>query len=195
MSFAKMMTDTVELLKKDGTRIPGLKASVQKNEIVTFEASVLIEPKDLLVRRASNGAEETYEVIDPGFNEKFGSIPANYTIEVRKLGLPEAKQQVQSIVYNVSGAGARVNHNSVDNSVNTISIKSELMESLELIRNEVDKARISAEERDAALEVVGELKKHIESGAPKKSIVNALLGALPSVAAIAKAAEAIIAAI
>lgn len=195
MSFAKMMTDTVELLKKDGTRIPGLKASVQKNEIVTFEASVLIEPHDLLIRRASNGAEETYEVINPEFHEKFGSIPASYTIEVRRLGVPEAKEHVQNIVYNVTGAGARVNHNSIDNSVNNIAIKSDLLESLNIIRDEIEKAGISAKERDDAFEIVSELEKQLESGNPRRTVVNALLGALPSVAEIAKAAQAILASI
>ncbi|HDS1682388.1 TPA: hypothetical protein QEM39_003973 [Pseudomonas putida] len=195
MSFAKMMTDTVELLKKDGTRVPGLKASVQKNQIVTFENSVLIEPQDLLIRRASNGAEETYEVIDPGFHEKFGSIPASYQIEVRKLGLPEAQKHVQSIVYNVSGAGARVNHHSVDNSINTITLDSQIQGSLNTIREELRRSELPQQEMEQALEIVGEVQQQLESGSPRKTIVSALLGALPSIAAITKAAGVIVSAL
>ena len=33
MSFAELMNDNIEVLKKDGTRVPGLKASVQRNKV------------------------------------------------------------------------------------------------------------------------------------------------------------------
>lgn len=194
MSFASMMTDKVDLLKKDGTSVPGLKASVQKDKIYTFD-SVLIEPGDLMIRKASNGAEDTYEVIDPVFHEQFGGIPANYQIDVRKLGIPEAKQHVQSITYNVSGPGARVNHQSVDNSINTVTMDSQIEGSLTTIREEIERSGLPQEEVKAALEVVEELKQQIEAGKPRKSIVSALLGALPNIASITKAVGVIAAAI
>lgn len=195
MSFASMMTDKVDLLKQDGTRIPGIKASVQKNKIITFDSSVLIAPGDLLIRKASNGAEDTFEVIDPVFNEKFRGIPANYQIDVKKLGVPEAKQQVHSIVYNVTGAGARVNHQSVDNSVNTITLDSQIQGSLNTIHEEIERSGLPRAEIESALEVVAELKQQFESGKPRKTIVSALLGALPSIATITKAVGAIAAAV
>lgn len=195
MSFTSMMTDTVELLKRDGTSVKGIKASVQKASITTFDVSAVIEPHDLLIRTASNGIQETYEVIDPVFHEKFHSIPANYQIQVRKLGVPEAKSEVQSITYNVTGAGSRVNHNSTDNSVNTIMLNSEVQGSLDTIREEIEKANLPAQQRDEALDVVQELKEQFDSGKPKKTIVSALLGALPSIATITKAVGAIAAAV
>ena len=191
MSFASMMTDKVDLLKKDGTQVPGLKASVQKGKIFTFNSDVLIEPGDLMIRRASNGAEDTYQVIDPVFHEQFGGIPANYQIEVRKLGVPEAKQHVQSITYNVSGPGARVNHQSADHSINTIAVDSRIEGDLNNIREEIGKSGLPQEKIKEALEVVEELKQQFESGKPKKSVVSALLGALPSVAGITKSVAAI----
>ncbi|WP_440057486.1 hypothetical protein ACTACM_00920 [Pseudomonas fragariae (ex Marin et al. 2024)] len=195
MSFAGMMTDKVDLLKKDGTRFEGLKASVQKNQIVTFDSSVLIEPGDLLIRKASNGTEDTFEVIDPVFHEQFGGIPANYQIDVKKLGVPQAKQQVHSIVYNVSGAGARVNHQSVDNSVNTITFDSQIQGSLKTIREEIDKSGLPDAEKESAIEVVEELQQQFESGKPRKTVVSALLGALPSIATITTAIGKIAAAV
>lgn len=195
MSFTSMMTDTVELLKRDGTSVKGIKASVQKASITIFDVSAVIEPHDLLIRTASNGIQETYEVIDPVFHEKFHSIPANYQIQVRKLGVPEAKSEVQSITYNVTGAGSRVNHNSTDNSVNTIMLNSEVQGSLDTIREEIEKANLPAQQRDQALDVVQELKEQFYSGKPKKTIVSALLGALPSIATITKAVGAIAAAV
>jgi len=89
MSFDSLMTDTVSLLKQDGTEFDGIKASVQKKMIFVQDANYLIEPGDLIRRKMSNGGEETYEVIDPGFHEEFHSIPAGYQMDVRKLGIPE----------------------------------------------------------------------------------------------------------
>lgn len=66
-----MMNDTVELLKSDGTKKTGLKASVQRTKVFMDAKGVLVEPEDLISRKMSNGAEETYRVIDPGFREDF----------------------------------------------------------------------------------------------------------------------------
>src|SRR5262252_7666344 len=104
MSFADLMTDTVDLLKKDRSKVEGLKASVQRNKIFMDAGKLVVESGDLILRRMSNGAQETYEVIDPGFYESLGSIAANYQMQVKKLGTPEANRAVQSITYNISGS-------------------------------------------------------------------------------------------
>ncbi|MCI8208161.1 hypothetical protein AUC61_01315 [Pseudomonas sp. S25] len=195
MSFESMMLDTLELLKQDGSRVTGIKGSVQKGKIITFDSSVLIDPKDLLLRRATNGAEETYEVLDPVFHEAFHGIPASYQIEVKKLGVPEAKQQVHSIVYNVSGAGARVNHQSIDNSINTITLDSQIQGNLNTIREEIERSELLKTQKESAFDVVEELQRQFESGKPRKTVISALLGALPSIATITKAVGAIAAAI
>jgi hypothetical protein len=106
------MNDTVDLLKKDGSKVEGLKASVQRNKIFMDAGKLVVESGDLILRRMSNGAQETYEIIDPGFYESFGRIAANYQMQVKKLGIPEATRAVQSITYNISGNNARVNQNS-----------------------------------------------------------------------------------
>lgn len=193
MSFESMMQDTIDLLKQDGTRKSGIKGSVQKGKIITFDSSVLIEPNDLLIRRATNGAEETYEVLDPVFHEKFGSIPASYQIEVRKLGVPEAKQHVQSITFNVTGAGARVNSNSVDNSTNTVNVDSQVYGHLESIKRELDAASLSAVQAEEAADVLSAVEHQISSGKPNRTVVRALLDSLPDVAKIGTAIASIVA--
>ena len=90
------MNDKIDLLKKDGTKVTGLKASVQRNKIYMDAGRVIVESGDLIQRRMSNGAEETYQVIDPGFYEGLGGIPANYQMEVTKLGLPDANRPSKS---------------------------------------------------------------------------------------------------
>ena len=128
MVFDDLLTDRVSLIKQDGSVAEGIKASVQKNKIFIQGTDHLIEPRDLIQRKMSNGGEETYEVIDPGFHEKFHGIPAGYQMDVRKLGIPEAKSAIQNITYNVTGHNARINQNSVDQSVNIVNVAPDVLE-------------------------------------------------------------------
>ena len=87
----------------------------------------------------SNGGEETFEVIDPGFHERFHGIPAGYQMEVRQLGIPEARSAIQNITYNVTGQNARINQNSVDQSINIIELSSDMAENIRALRDEVNR--------------------------------------------------------
>jgi hypothetical protein len=191
MPFADMMNDTIDLLKADGTKKSGLKASVQKSKIFMDAKGILVEPQDLIVRKMSNGAEETYRVIDPGFHEDFHEIKAHYQMEVHKLGLPEARSAVQSITFNIMGNNARFNQNSIDNSTNVVQIDARAIQYIEALRKEIDGSSLSASEKKEAVEVVDEVDSAFRSGNPKKSVVTALLKALPHVANVASIVSAL----
>lgn len=184
MTFSDMLNDNVTLLKRNGDRVEGIKASVQAKNIFINRSDILIETGDLIQRNMSNGGEETYEVIDPGFHESFHGIEAHYQMTHRKLGLPEAKAAVQSITYNISGANARVNNHSTDNSVNTVNINPNVAEHISMLRQEV-KRLVPDQEQQPALEVVDAIEGQFESNAPSKVVVKTLLGALPSAGSIA----------
>lgn len=184
MEFSSLMTDRVGILKKSGKKYENISASVQSGKIFINESEILIETGDLINRNMSNGGQETFEVIDPGFHEKFHSIPAGYQIEVRKLGLPEAKAAIQNITYNISGSNARVNHSSIDNSTNTIYSNSLAFEYLAKLRQAIEETTAPGE-KVAAFEVVEAIETQFKSGAPSKPVVSALLAALPHAANIA----------
>ena len=184
MARGSFMTDKLTLMKKTGETIDEIGASVQKNKIFVTRNDILIETGDLLQRRMSNGGEETYEVIDPGFYEGFGSIAANYQITVKKLGLPEAKEAVQNITYNISGNNARVNHGSVDNSVNVVAIQNDLTEQLSALRAAVEKLNVPDLEKQDAHDVVDAVEAQVATGNPKRGVIKALLDALPHVTSI-----------
>lgn len=185
MPFNDLMTDTVNLLKKDGEVISNISSSVQKNKIFIQRSDILIETGDLIQRSMSNGAEETYKVIDPGFHEKFHSIPAGYQIDVIKLGLPEAKAAVQHITYNVSGVNNRFNQNSIDNSVNIVNSNPEIKEHISALRDEIDRLSLSKEEQQASYEVIDVVEAQFEGGKPSKAVVQMLLNGLPNAGSIA----------
>lgn len=180
------MNDKIDILKKDGTKISDLKASVQKNRIFMNADKILVESGDLIQRHMSNGAEETYRVIDPGFYEGLGGIPANYQMEVTKLGIPEAKQAVQSITYNISGNNARVNQNSIDNSTNLVTVDPQIVEQIAALRKAIDELQLSDEQRNSSHEIIDSVEEQFKTDAPKRSVVTALLKALPSIASIAE---------
>ncbi|MBO2638337.1 hypothetical protein I6M42_17050 [Shewanella algae] len=192
MSFDDLLTDTVSLLKQNGEIVEGIKASVQKNKIFIQRSDILIEQDDLIQRTMSNGAEETYRVIDPGFHEKFHSIPAGYQMDVHKLGLPEAKSAVQNITYNISGTNNRINQNSTDNSINIANINPDIQEHINALREEIKKLELPEEEAVSSYEVIDAVETQFKSEKPSKTVVKTLLSALPNVASIASIGSFII---
>ncbi|MEX1058565.1 MAG: hypothetical protein WED11_12595, partial [Natronospirillum sp.] len=176
-----LMTDTVSLLKQSGEVVEGIKASVQKGKIFIQRSDLLIEQGDLLQRLMSNGAEETYRVIDPGFHEKFHSIPAGYQMDVHKLGLPEAKSAVQNITSNISGTNNRINQNSTDNSINIANINPDVQDHINALRDEIKNLNLPEEEANASYEVIDAVESQFKSDKPSKTVVKTLLSALPSV--------------
>lgn len=176
------MTDTVSVLKQNGRTFEGIKASVQSDKIFIQGTEPLIEIGDLIRRKMSNGAEETFRVLDPGFHEKFHSIPAGYQMRVVKLGVPEAAKAIQNITYNITGHNARLNQNSVDNSTNVVSVNPDVVELLVALRSEISRMDLSPEQMRAASELLDTAEAQIQGGKPSKPVLSAVLKALPHAA-------------
>lgn len=176
------MTDTVSVLKQNGQTFEGIKASVQSDKIFIQGTEPLIEIGDLIRRKMSNGAEEAFRVLDPGFHEKFHSIPAGYQMRVVKLGVPEAAKAIQNITYNITGHNARINQNSVDNSTNVVSVNPDVVELLVALRNEISRMDLSPEQMRAASELLDTAEAQIQGGKPSKPVLSAVLKALPHAA-------------
>ncbi len=179
------MRDTVSLIKKNGERVDNIKASVQSKKIFIQRSDVLIQTGDLIQRKMSNGGEETYEIIDPGFHEGLGRIPAGYQMTHKKLGLPETEKAIHNITYNVSGANARVNNNSVDNSTNVMNLNTDIVEHISMLRQEIQRLITSQEQQKEALEVVDAIEGQFESQVPSKVVLKTLINSLPSAGSIA----------
>lgn len=183
--------DTVALLKQDGSRVEGIKATVSGSDKIIFSAyqnnspdPVRVDPSDLLIRTTLVG-EETFMVMDPRFYEQgIGGRGPHYQCQVKKLGLPEAAAAVQHIThnYNVSGINTRVNVNSTDNSTNIANLGSQVTQHIDTLRSEIQNAGLTAEQVQEALEIVDVVQQQFESGKPKKSVVMALLDSIPPIA-------------
>ncbi|BAJ01639.1 hypothetical protein [Shewanella violacea] len=101
--FENFMNDTVEVLKTNGEKYENVEVSVQSEIIYIQRSDVLIETGDLILRIMINGETETYQVVDPGFNEAGSLLPAGYQIKHRKLGLPEVEKAIQKITDKLNG--------------------------------------------------------------------------------------------
>lgn len=185
MPISSLLKDNVSLLKKNGERVDNISASVQSKKIFIQRSDILIETGDLIQRKMSNGGEETYEVIDPGFHERHGSIAAGYQMTHKKLGLPEAEKAVQNITYNISGPNARVNHHSTDNSTNVVNINSDVSEHIAMLRAEIERLLSDTQEKQEAFEVVDAIEGQFTAEKPSKAVVKTLLASLPSAGSIA----------
>ncbi|MFK5975014.1 MAG: hypothetical protein QM493_00775 [Sulfurovum sp.] len=133
----------------------------------------------------SNGGIETFRVIDPCFTEGIRNFPSSYNMKVEKLGIEEADKAIQSITYNMHGSNARINNNSIDNSTNIVNINQDVVEYLTQLRQEIEKLVTSNKEKKEALEIVTAIEREFESNSPNKTIINALIGALPILGNIA----------
>ena len=185
MPFSSMMKDKIQLLKSDGTKSSAMNASVQSKVIYLMKSEVLVEPSDLIQHLMSNGDTETFQIMDTRFHEGAeGAIPAHYRMKVKKLGLLEAEKAIQSFTGNISGANARVNNNSTDNANNIVNINNDLSESIEALKTEINRLKISVQEKSEAIEVVSAIEEQCKSDKPSKVVVNALISSLPTVASI-----------
>tara|TARA_R110001583_G_scaffold170193_1_gene323545 strand:+ start:1046 stop:1702 length:657 start_codon:yes stop_codon:yes gene_type:complete len=190
--FSSLMKDKVSVLKTNGEVFEDIQASVQTNKTFIQRSDILIETGDLIQRPMSNGAIQTYEVIDPGFHEGLDGFPAGYQIVHKNLGLPEADKAIQSITYNLNGANNRVNNNSIDNSTNIVNNNGELLESVFALREEIKRLKLSEQETQDALEVVDAIDSQCQSEKPSKVVVGALVNSLPTFASIASIGSLIV---
>ncbi len=158
MNFKSFLTDTVTLIKENGTTHENVRAGVQLKMILIADVSLPVEAGDKIKRVLPSGVEETFIVTDPGFHQKFHSIDAHYQVRFKREGAA-SQGQPGGVNIHVSGdqAQARVNVNSVDQSVNVSSaqVGATFDQTRDLIRQGV----ADAAERGRLLEKVDELQR------------------------------------
>ena len=179
------LPDYVTLKKQDGREFSNINAYVSKKKIFIMDGELLIESGDTIERSMSNGGVETYEVVDPGFYEKADPTPAHYQMEVRKLGVPKARDKIRQVTYNVSGSNARINQNSVDKSINVVASDPGVSAKLEELRQELSELVEDDNQRADPLSLVGAIEDQFASDSPNRAAVDALLKALPAVGNVA----------
>lgn len=79
-----MLQDTVSLVKADGQRIDGIKASVQSDVIFIDGDTLPAQEGDIITRSLPNGVIELYLITDIGFKSRMGSMAPHFQMKVQK---------------------------------------------------------------------------------------------------------------
>ena len=88
-------------------------------------------------------------------------------------------------IFNVTGPNARINQNSVDQSVNVVQLHENIAEKLEELRQEIHRYIEDENQRSEALGVVNVIGDRFRSGSPNRTVIEALVDKLPAVGNIA----------
>ena len=183
--FKDFLVDTIRVVKKDGTRSEEMKALLTEEALHSFRTDVVVEVGDIVERYLSNGTVEKYEVISPGFHEKFHSIDAHYQMKVRNLAISKGKKSPNSVTYNIRGDNNRIVSDSTDNSTNLSIKNSKMLQSVEELKKLLTSSDLSDTERSDASELIGELEHQAQSESSNKVVMSALLEKLGKIAPFA----------
>jgi hypothetical protein len=144
--FEQLMRDKVSLIKSDGRRFDNITSNVGRESISIHDITLPIEEGDRLLRILPNDLEEYYVVLDRGYHQALASIPARYSVKVRKENKQDIKETA-STIYNLTGNNSRVNIQSNDYSNNVqideTNVFEELKKTIEKnISNDDEKAKL-----------------------------------------------------
>ncbi len=146
--FEDLMNDKVEIIKKDGKVIKNLKANCQNSKIFIPNGNIVIEKGDVINRLCSNGAEESYTVIKPNFQEGIAGIPSHYQCEVKDKDDESDKKEIKQVnntTYNISGP-AQIGDNN-----------QQVINELKGLMNKIDNSSYTTTEKEKAKSLLKEV--------------------------------------
>jgi len=122
-------THKCDIVAPDGSIRSSPQAMFAGNDLITIKGSqTVVLPGDEIRRELPNGTDETFEVIDPVFYDT-GVMGAHLQIKVKRKGaFPHRQGGNYSI--NISGANARVNIASTDQSHN-VTVQGDIFGNIE----------------------------------------------------------------
>lgn len=165
--FHGMPHERVTLVKTDGRRFENLPAIVQSNMIFTEDPKIPIEDGDRFERVLPSGIQESFTVLDAGFQQGFGrAMPSHYQSKVRKSTAAAPAPSQQHNVYNLVGENSRVNIQSSDSSTNVVNVQSSQL--FADIRQTIERSSLDAE----VIRQIGERLDAMEAAAGTKTFAQ-----------------------
>ena len=151
--FDELFTDELTLVKRNGDRLEGVHASVQKNKVLVIDETLPVQEGDCFERTLPNGQLEQLQVEEASFHKGLHGIPGHFEIRVQKTTARRREAPAQHVTNILHGPNSRVNMGSVDQSVN---VAGDVFGS---IRQAFLKDVQAGPERDAILAKLTELEK------------------------------------
>jgi hypothetical protein len=116
--FDDILTDELTLVKANGDRLEGIRASVQKDMVFLLDEKLPVQEGDSFERTLPNGQVERLRIADVNFHRGLHGISGHFEIRVEKGTARGRGAPVQHVTNILHGDNARVNMGSVDQSVN-----------------------------------------------------------------------------
>ena len=156
--MSTLFTDKVRVIDQGGTTRGQIGAVVDKNSIITEDASLPTEVGDTIERDLPHGRKETLLATHVQFHRGIGGITDFYKITTgNPNSLSDRSGEPGVSVYVTDSPHTRVNLNSVDNSNNVISIQAR--EVFERTRHLLETGVEDNGERAVLLQSVNELEQ------------------------------------
>lgn len=103
----------------------------------------------------------------------------------------ESQATPPNITFHIGG-DAKINQNSIDNSINISSSTQNLMEIIKAIRDEVQRADIKDSQKSDAIEITNSIEVQIRQEKKSLPVINALIAALPALPTIGALAQSLL---
>lgn len=169
-AFRGLLKDSVLIVKPDGQRLGPYLAVVSSDSITIMEKAIDVEESDHVARSIPSGKEELYLVLSVTYSQGLRSIPAHYTLKVRKTtALPTKPREMKSTTINI--------HNSTGVQVgdyNTLHIQATLNELIQ----KIEQSTASPADKTEAKSRLSAFLKHPLVSSVLGSAAGAVLGAL-----------------
>ena len=164
--FSDMMTDSITVILKDGSKHENIPALVDKENITMDEVTIPLSIGDRIERKLPSGQVEVLTVTKVHLTKGSGGrsgIPDFYEIEYESEGVQKHPVQPAPVNIHVSDSPqTRVNVNSTDHSANIINNQAE--DVFSQIRELLTDALANSNELDLLLERVDDMERSRESG-------------------------------
>jgi len=172
--FENFPQSEIKIVAPDGTVRSIERGIVDSKQITIPNRAAVIHAGDEIHRTLPNGIEERFEVIEPTYHNQFHGIPAHFQVKIRRkgTGTPLGKPG-GNITFNVSGANARVNFGSHDQSRNVISGDNVFFE----LRHKIQEELPDTAERSRLLGLVESMEKNRNDRSAYTSAYQSFIGA------------------
>ena len=161
--MSALFNDTVKIIDQSGTTLGELGAVVDKNRIITQDASLPVEVGDTIERDLPHGRKETFSVTHVQFTRGLRGMRDFYEITTGDPNSSANRSDEPGVsVYVSDSPHARVNFNSIDNSNNVVNIQAR--EVFQRTRHLLETSVEDAGERALLLQSVDEMEEAHESG-------------------------------
>lgn len=129
--FDALMNDEVFIVDGNGDKSGPYKTDIAKGEATIFDAKLDVKEGYKLLQSLPNGKEDIFTIIEANYNPRFHTIPAHYSLTIKKDSSLLNKQgsSPSTNIHISNSQGIQIGNNNIQNITNSLS---ELIQRIEM---------------------------------------------------------------